>query len=79
MDIEKAWIYRELTSRNGQRTSFLIDPYLAMYPNNTIVHYKCDRNDAIAPQDGFVVHHEASSVKCVNGDWFALLTPCGTI
>lgn len=72
MDVESAWIYRELVAGN-QTVSTLIDPEQSVFPNQTVVHYKCLSANVTNNHEAM----QANAVKCVNGDWIAQLVDCG--
>jgi hypothetical protein len=67
LENDAVWVYRE--TRHGQRSiAALIDPYQDVYPNNTVVHYKCNSETA---------HSVANAVRCIDGEWIAQLSACG--
>jgi len=66
-DFSSAWIYWQISDNR----TILIDPFSPYYQNNTIVHYKCKSTDFSEENE------EASAISCKNGEWQALLSPCG--
>ena len=72
LDIEEAWVYRQ--KQHGNKIlSMLIDPYQTIYPNDTVVHYKCEDNSRPAH------YPEAAAVRCIDGEWIAQLVSCGKL
>jgi hypothetical protein len=50
-----------------------------VYPNGTIVHYKCSATPtaAVLTDDDASKRNEALAVNCVHGEWVAMLIGCG--
>lgn len=84
-DIDNAWVYikEPMTQRR-----LLIDPQLSVFPNRTIVHYKCSesmddssrmfrRIRRAASLSSLYTADEAHAIECTDGEWVALLVECG--
>lgn len=85
-DIDNAWVYIKDPATNRR---LLIDPQLSIFPNRTIVHYKCsesldDGNEMRgrkrrAPLSALYTADVAHGIECMDGEWVALLVECGKL
>lgn len=47
-----------------------LEHFLPSFPEGTLIHYLCESNKTL------IEYKEAAAIKCINGEWSALLLPC---